>query len=176
MLKELMKWHASLLKWLDNRQNNPNAIVARMLSDPNEKQRQADRRRRKSQFEQQVRQGTIWPISKTPKRNAFMTCPLQSNVSSKSMTQGKCRSATTMYEYENRNSELRQFMQHEPATEHLIGQGKPRRGTNTKTNRQYENRRPCNMRLHRLLTTVRLHCKLSLALLLQSIDVILYAQ
>ena len=127
MLKELMKWHASLLKWLDNRQNNPNAIVARMLSDPNEKQRQADRRRRKSQFEQQVRQGTIWPISKTPKRNAFMACPLKSNVSSKSMTQGKCRSATTMYEYENRNSELRQFMQHEPATEHLIGQGKPHR-------------------------------------------------
>ena len=43
------------------------------------------------------------------------------------MTAGNCRSATTMYEYENRNSELRQSMQHETATEHLIEQGKPHR-------------------------------------------------
>ena len=57
MLEELMKWHASLLKWLDNRQNNPNAIVARKLSDLNEKQWQAERRRRKSELEQQLRQG-----------------------------------------------------------------------------------------------------------------------
>ena len=71
--------------------------------------------------------GNIWPISETRKRKAIMTCPLQSIVSSKSMTQGNCRSAATIYEYENRNSELRQFMQHEPATEHLIGQGKPHR-------------------------------------------------
>ena len=79
MLKELMKWHASLLKWLDNRQNNPNAIVARMLSDPNEKQRQADRRRRKSQFEQQVRQGTICDMSATEQRvlNEYDTGKMQ---------------------------------------------------------------------------------------------------
>ena len=32
-----------------------------------------------------------------------------------------------MYEYENRNSELRQSMQHETATEHLIEQCKPHR-------------------------------------------------
>ena len=32
-----------------------------------------------------------------------------------------------MYEYENRNSELRQSTQHETATEHLIEQGKPHR-------------------------------------------------
>ena len=57
MLEELMKWHVSLLKWLDNRQNNPNYIVARMLSDPNEKEWQVDRRRRKSKLEQQLRKG-----------------------------------------------------------------------------------------------------------------------
>ena len=57
-----------------------------------------------------------------------------------------------MYEYENRTSKLRQTMQHETATKHLIEHG------------------------YRLITTVRLHCKLSLALVLQSIDVIFYAQ
>ena len=57
MLEELMKWHVSLLKWLDNRQNNPNYIVAQMLSDPNEKEWQVDRRRRKSELEQQLRKG-----------------------------------------------------------------------------------------------------------------------
>ena len=71
MLKELMKWHASLLKWLDNRQNNPNAIVARMLSDPNEKQWQADRRRRKSELEQQVRQGAYLANLKDTKTKRF---------------------------------------------------------------------------------------------------------
>ena len=71
MLKELMKWHASLLKWLDNRQNNPNAIVARMLSDPNEKQWQADRRRRKSELEQQVRQGAYLAKVKDTKTKRF---------------------------------------------------------------------------------------------------------
>ena len=55
-----------------------------------------------------------------------------------------------MYEYENRTSKLRQTMQHETATEHLIEHG-------------------C-----RLITAVSLHCKLSLTRLLQSIAVILY--
>ena len=71
MLKKLMKWHASLLKWLDNRQNNPNAIVARMLSNPNEKQWQADRRRRKSELEQQVRQGAYLAKVKDTKTKRF---------------------------------------------------------------------------------------------------------
>ena len=53
-----------------------------------------------------------------------MTCPLQSNVSSKIMTAGNCRSTTTMYEYENGNSELRQSMQHDSATEQFIEQCK----------------------------------------------------
>ena len=64
------------------------------------------------------------------------------------MTLGNCASATTMYEYANRTSKLRQTMQHETATKHLIEHG------------------------YRLITTVRFHCKLSLALVLQSIDVI----
>ena len=57
MLEELMKWHASLLQWLDKRQNHPHTIIARKLSDPNEKPWQAWRRRRKLQLEQQLRKG-----------------------------------------------------------------------------------------------------------------------
>ena len=66
------------------------------------------------------------------------------------MTTGNCANATTVYEYENRTSKLRQTIQHEIATEHLIAHG-------------------C-----RLITAVSLHCKLSLTRLLQSIAVILY--
>ena len=91
-----------------------------------------------------------WPISETPTRNAFMTCPLQSDVSSKIMRLGNCASALTRYEYVNRTTKLRQTIQHEIATEHLIAHG-------------------C-----RLITAVSLHCKLSLTRLLQSIAVILY--
>ena len=57
MLEELMMWHASLLQWLDKRQNHPHTITARRLSDPNEKLWQAGRRRRKLQLEQQLRKG-----------------------------------------------------------------------------------------------------------------------
>ena len=57
MLEEFLKWHASLLKWLDKRQNDPNTIVARKLSDLNEKQWQCERRREKLEIEQQLRQG-----------------------------------------------------------------------------------------------------------------------
>ena len=57
MLEELMMWHASLLKWLDNRQNDPNTIIARKLSDLNQKQWQAERRHRKLELQQQLRQG-----------------------------------------------------------------------------------------------------------------------
>ena len=59
MLEELMMWHASLLQWLDKRQNHPNTIIARKLSDPNEKLWQAWRRRRKLQLEQQLRKGVF---------------------------------------------------------------------------------------------------------------------
>ena len=48
-----------------------------------------------------------WPISETPTRNAFMTCPLQSNVSSKIMRLGNCASALTRYEYVDQTSKLR---------------------------------------------------------------------
>ena len=57
ILEELMMWHASLLQWLDKRQNHPNTIIARKLSDPNEKLWQACRRRRKLQLEQHLRKG-----------------------------------------------------------------------------------------------------------------------
>ena len=57
MLEELMMWHLSLLKWLDERHNDPNTIIARKLSDPNEKEWQADRRLRKWKLEQQLRKG-----------------------------------------------------------------------------------------------------------------------
>ena len=43
----------------------------------------------------------LWQSSETATENPFITRPLQSNVSSKIMTAGNCRSATTMYEYEN---------------------------------------------------------------------------
>ena len=57
MLEELLRWHASLLQWLDKRQNHPHTIIARRLSDPNEKLWQAWRRRRKLHLEQQLRKG-----------------------------------------------------------------------------------------------------------------------
>ena len=59
MLEELLEWHASLLKWLSNVQNDPNTIVAQKLSALNEKEWQAERRRKKSDIEQQLRQGAL---------------------------------------------------------------------------------------------------------------------
>ena len=57
MLDELMIWHCCLLQWLVMRQDDPNTIIARKLSDPNEKEWQADRRLRKRKLEQQLRHG-----------------------------------------------------------------------------------------------------------------------
>ena len=57
MLEEFMIWHASLLQWLDERQNHPNTIMARKLSDPNEKNWQEWRRREKLHLEQELRHG-----------------------------------------------------------------------------------------------------------------------
>ena len=59
LLEELMVWHASMLQWLDKRQNHPHTIIARKLSDPNEKLWQEWRRRRKLQLEQQLRKGVF---------------------------------------------------------------------------------------------------------------------
>ena len=59
MLEEFLEWHASLLKWLSNLQNDPNTIVAQKLSDLNQKEWQAERRREKSDTEQQLRQGAL---------------------------------------------------------------------------------------------------------------------
>ena len=57
MLEELMRWHASLLQWLDKRQKDPNTIIARKLSDPNQKLWQDARRRIKLQLDKQLRKG-----------------------------------------------------------------------------------------------------------------------
>ena len=57
MLEELMIWHASLLQWLVERQNDPNTIIAQKLSDLDQKQWQTERRRRKWELQQQLRQG-----------------------------------------------------------------------------------------------------------------------
>ena len=57
MLEELMVWHASMLQWLDNRQNDPDTIIAQKLSDLRQDQWQADRRHRKKELQQQLRQG-----------------------------------------------------------------------------------------------------------------------
>ena len=59
MLEEFLEWHASLLKWLSNLQNDPNTIVAQKLSDPNDKEWQAERRRKKANIHQQVHQGKV---------------------------------------------------------------------------------------------------------------------
>ena len=59
MLEEFLGWYASLLKWLSNVHNDPHMIVAQRLSDPNQKEWRAERRRRKSIIEQQLRQAAI---------------------------------------------------------------------------------------------------------------------
>ena len=57
MLEELMIWYARFLQWLVERQNEPNTIIAQKLSDLDQKQWQIERRRRKSEVRQQLRQG-----------------------------------------------------------------------------------------------------------------------
>ena len=59
MLEEFLEWHASLLKWLGNLQNDPNTIVAQQLSDLNQKEWQAERRHEKTDIEQQLHQGAL---------------------------------------------------------------------------------------------------------------------
>ena len=85
-----------------------------------------------------------------------------------------------MYEYENRNSELRQSMQHESATEHFIEQCKPHRTIVRAALLQSSPATEAQLRIRgsyevmysfgttatehgcRLIPAVSLHCKLSL--------------
>ena len=57
VLYELMIWYASLLKWLVQRQKDPNAIMAQKLSDPDQKLWQDERRRKKAEAQEQLRHG-----------------------------------------------------------------------------------------------------------------------
>ena len=59
MLDELMIWHCCLLQWLVMRQDDPNTIIARKLSDLDQREWQAERRLRKWALQQEVRQGTL---------------------------------------------------------------------------------------------------------------------
>ena len=56
MLDELMTWHCCLLQWLVMRQDDPDTIIARKLSDLNQRDWQAERRLRKWALKQEVRQ------------------------------------------------------------------------------------------------------------------------
>ena len=57
MLDELMVWHCCLLQWLVMRQDDPNTIIARKLSNLDQREWQAERRLRKWTLQQEVRQG-----------------------------------------------------------------------------------------------------------------------
>ena len=59
MLEEFLQWHTSLLRWLSNVQKDPSTILAQKLSALNEKEWQAERRRKKSDIEQKLRQGAL---------------------------------------------------------------------------------------------------------------------
>ena len=57
ILEELMIWHSSFLQWLTKRQKDPKTIMAQKLSDLDQKQWQAERRRRKYEVQEQLREG-----------------------------------------------------------------------------------------------------------------------
>ena len=57
MLHEFMNWHGALLKWLAEKETDPDTIMARKLSDLNLKHWQSERRRRKLEAQQELRQG-----------------------------------------------------------------------------------------------------------------------
>ena len=59
MLDELMIWHCCLMQWLVMRQDDPNTIIARKLSDLNQRDWQAERRVRKWALQQEVRQAKL---------------------------------------------------------------------------------------------------------------------
>ena len=57
MLEEFMTWHASFLQCLHDREQHPNTITARRLSDLDQKQWQTERRRKKRETERRLSQG-----------------------------------------------------------------------------------------------------------------------
>jgi hypothetical protein len=57
MLDEFMTWYGTLLRWLAERDTDPNTIIARKLSDLNLKQWQSERRRRKYEAQLDLRHG-----------------------------------------------------------------------------------------------------------------------
>ena len=59
MLDELMIWHCCLLQWLVMRQDDPNTIIARKLSDLNQRDWQAERRLRKWALQKEIRQAKL---------------------------------------------------------------------------------------------------------------------
>ncbi len=52
-----MIWHSSFLQWLTKRQKDPKTIMAQKLSDFDQKLWQAERRRRKYEAQEQLREG-----------------------------------------------------------------------------------------------------------------------
>jgi hypothetical protein len=57
ILEELMIWYSSLLQWLTKHQKDPKTIMAQKLSDLDQKLWQAERRRRKYEAQEQLREG-----------------------------------------------------------------------------------------------------------------------
>ena len=57
LLEELMRWYASLLKWLAEHQKDPKTIMAQKLSDLDQKPWQAERRSQKTEAQEQLRHG-----------------------------------------------------------------------------------------------------------------------
>ena len=71
MLERFMRWHADLLQWLLELQRHPNTIVAQRLSDLNQKQWQAERRRNKSEAQWRLRQGVRLATHRDSKKRSF---------------------------------------------------------------------------------------------------------
>ena len=57
ILEGLMIWYSSLLQWLTKHQKDPKTIMAQKLSDLDQKLWQAERRRRKYEAQEQLREG-----------------------------------------------------------------------------------------------------------------------
>ena len=57
LLEELMIWYASVLKCLVEHSKDPKTILARKLSDLNQKPWQAERRNKKTEAREQMRHG-----------------------------------------------------------------------------------------------------------------------
>ena len=71
VLYELMIWYASLLKWLVKRKKDPSTIIAQKLSDPDQKPWQDERRRKKTQAQEQIRHGKYLVELRESERKRF---------------------------------------------------------------------------------------------------------